>query len=381
MWKVPLFDLNYDHQEQDAVVKVLQSRWLSSGSKTLEFEDAFARYLGGGVQCCAMTNCTAALHTALLLADIKPGDEVVLPGLTFVADLNVVVMMGATPVLADAESIQDWNISPADIKKKITHRTKALIAVHFAGFPCEMDELRELCREHEITLIEDVAHAVGGSYKGEKCGTLGDIGCFSFFSNKNLSVGEGGMFVCRDKELAEKAKLFRSHGMTSMTIDRHQGKSLSYDVRMPGFNYRIDEIRSALGLVQLRKLDNGNAKRAEIAAHYRSELKELKKVSIPWQNPQPYSISSFHIFPILLEPEVNRQEFMEFLKNRGVQTSIHYPFFGEFTGYSLGEQQGIPICQDISARCVTLPLFPTMTKGQTEKVIESVQEFFSEGKS
>lgn len=190
MWKVPLFDLGYDHREQEAVMAVLQSRWLTAGPKTKEFEDNFTEYLGGNVQCCTVSNGTAALHMALLIAGVGPGDEVILPGLTFVANLNVVKMTGATPVLADSKSLADWNIAPEDIARKITPRTKALIIVHYAGYPCDMDELHTLCRQNNILLIEDAAHAVGATYQGRKCGTLGDMACFSFFPTKIWRLGK-----------------------------------------------------------------------------------------------------------------------------------------------------------------------------------------------
>ena len=255
MWKVPLFDLEYDHQEIEAVVKVLESKWLSSGPRTQQFEEKFAKYLGGNVHCCAVSSCTASLHMALLLAGIKPDDEVILSGLSFVAALNMVTLVGATPVLADSKSLEDWNVSMNDIEQKITSKTKAVIVVHYAGYPCDMEELMFLVKKYDLILIEDVAHAIGAKYKGKKCGTFGDISCFSFFSNKNLSTGEGGMFVTSDSELGKKSKLFRSHGMTSMTVDRHERETISYDVVMPGVNYRMNEITAALGLVQLGKLD------------------------------------------------------------------------------------------------------------------------------
>ncbi len=202
------------------------------------------------------------LHLALILLALKDDDEVLISGLSFVAALNVTRLCRAIPVLVDSKSYQNWNISTKDIIKKITPRTKALILVHYAGYPCDMDEITDLCLKNNIVLIEDTAHAVGAKYNGRQCGTFGDIGCFSFFTNKNLSVGEGGMIVTKDPELHEKIRLLRSHGMTSLSIDRHRGKSISYDVLIPGLNYRIDEMRSALGIVQLSKLDKNNTRRS-----------------------------------------------------------------------------------------------------------------------
>lgn len=376
MWKIPLFDLSYDHREQKAAMDVLQNKWLSMGPKTNEFERNFAEYLGGNVRCCAVSSCTAALHMALLIAGVSPGDEVILSGLTFIAALNVVTFVGATPVLADSKSLNDWNVSPKDVARKITPQTKAVIVVHYAGYPCDMDEFTTLCGEKNLVLIEDVAHAVGADYKGKKCGTFGDIACFSFFSNKNLSVGEGGMFVTLHEEFAEKALLYRSHGMTSMTIDRHKGKALSYDVVQPGLNYRIDEIRSALGIVQLEKLDFNNKRRGELVREYIQSFELLEEIVIPWKNLMSDRTSSYHIFPILLPRHTSRPEFMDFLKRKGIQTSIHYPAFTQFSFYQKRVKERLGMAEEISKRVVVLPLFPGMTVDSVYYVVDAVIEFF-----
>ncbi len=376
MWKIPLFDLNYGQEEQDAVIEVLNSKWLTAGSKTKAFESEFGKYLGDDVHCCAVSNGTAALHIALLCAGVKPGDEVIIPGLTFVADLNTVVVTGATPVLADIKSFEDWNIDPRSVAKKITPATKAVIAVHYAGWPCDMEELALLCMKNGLCLIEDAAHGPGASYKNKKCGAIGDIGCFSFFSNKNLSTGEGGMITSKNKENISKAMLLRSHGMTSMTIDRHEGRTLSYDVVMPGFNYRIDEIKSALGLVQLKKLDRANEKRRSIVSHYIKNLATVEKIHIPWQNFPDDRIGSGHIFPILVSERTDRNQFIAHLKEKGIQTSIHYPAFNAFSFYKQRFNQPLEISDRISARMVTLPLYPDLSMDDCELVCRSIKSFF-----
>ena len=355
---------------------VLQNKWLSMGPKTNEFERNFAEYLAGNVRCCAVSSCTAALHMALLIAGVSPEDEVILSGLTFIAALNIVTFVGATPVLADSKSLNDWNVSPKDVARKITPQTKAVIVVHYAGYPCDMDELTTLCAEKNLVLIEDVAHAVGAEYKGKKCGTFGDIACFSFFSNKNLSVGEGGMFVTPHEEFAEKAQLYRSHGMTSTTIDRHKGKFLSYDVVQPGLNYRIDEIRSALGIVQLEKLDFNNKRRGKLVREYIQRFELLEEIVIPWKNLMSDRTSSYHIFPILLPDHISKSEFMGFLKGKGIQTSIHYPAFGQFSFYQNRVKERLDMAEEISKRVVTLPLFPGMTVDSVYYVVDAVIEFF-----
>lgn len=376
MWKIPLFNLSYDHREECAVKEVLASKWLTAGPKTAEFEKLFSAYLMGDVHSCAVSSCTAALHIALLLADIGPGDEVICPGLTFVADLNVIQMVGATPIVADSKSLSDWNISPIDITTKITQKTKAIIVVHYAGYPCDMEEITALAKEKNILLIEDVAHAIGAEYKGKKCGTFGDISCFSFFSNKNLSVGEGGMLVCKDKDFDKKARLFRSHGMTSMTIDRHKGKPISYDVLQPGLNYRIDEIRSALGIVQLKKLDNNNDLRKSLTRQYMKHLRSVHDISFPWLDIQDDRTSAYHIFPILLPKSASRNKFMLYMKKHGIQTSCHYPAFRQFSFYRDKIVGEIKTAEDIASRVVTLPLFPDMTINQVLQVTKHVTAFF-----
>jgi dTDP-4-amino-4,6-dideoxygalactose transaminase len=356
-WKVPLFDLNYDEREEQAVVEVIRSRWLTMGQRTQEFEQAFGHYLGNDVSALAVSSCTAALHLSLLAANVRPGDEVVISGLSFIASLNLVTLLGATPVIADAKSLNDWNISPEDIRRKITRKTRAIVLVHFSGYPCDMDAICQIAREHQIVVIEDAAHAVGARYKGRACGTLGDIACFSFFSNKNLSTGEGGMVVTALPELYERVKLLRSHGMTSLTVERHAGKAVSYDVVLPGLNYRIDEIRSAIGLIQLAKLDAANARRRSLMAIYRQELNN-SGIIIPWDQKADAG-SSCHIAPVLLPTVVDRAKVMEQLKQAGIQTSIHYPNYADFTCYQ-GLCADTPICTQISRRVLTLPLYPSM---------------------
>jgi dTDP-4-amino-4,6-dideoxygalactose transaminase len=376
MWKIPLFDLDYGQQEKEAVLEVLESKWLSSGEKTKGFESEFSKYLGADVLSTAVSSATAALHISLLIAGVQEQDEVIISGLTFVADANVVTICKATPIFVDVNSLDDWNPSIKDIKAKVTDKTKAIIVVHFAGYPIEdIDELVTFCKENSIFLIEDVAHAVGASYGGQKCGTFGDMACFSFFSNKNLSTGEGGMFVTKSMEFDKQAKLFRSHGMTSMTIDRHEGKTISYDVVQPGLNYRMDEIRCALGLVQLGKLDSNNQKRKELVEYYIKTLSQkVAQVQVPFKNINYKTVSSYHIFPILLPKNSNRVDVMEKLKLKGIQTSIHYPAFKDFTFYSSFCNETLKYTDEISSRVLTLPLYPELTIEMIDEVIGGLKE-------
>jgi len=377
MWKVQLFKLNYDEQETQAVKDIVDSGWITMGEKTQEFENDFSAMLGHDVKSVAVSNGTAALHMALLGLGIASGDEVIIPALTFVADINVVRIVGATPILADCGSYENWNITAQSIEKLITPKTKALILVHFAGYPCEMDEIVSLCKKHDIVLIEDCAHAPGAKYKGQSCGTFGKYGCFSFFTNKNLSVGEGGMITTCYEELEQQAKYFRSHGMTALTLDRHKGRAITYDVVQSGLNYRIDEMRSALGVVQLSKLENANNTRKELVERYVENLKNLKGIKLPFLDTCDTE-PSYHIFLILLDEGVDRVELIGKLKNDGIQSSIHYPAFKDFTAFKDVGLNSAPIAEDIARRELTLPLYPTMTLDEVDLVCESLKRALGE---
>lgn len=373
MWKVQLFKLNFDEREVKAVADVVSSGWITMGDKTKEFEAQFGAFLGEGAKAAAVSNGTAALHMALLALGVGGDDEVIIPSLTFVADINTVQLVGAKPVLADCTSFEDWNIDPADIERKITPKTKAVMIVHYAGYPCDMDAICALCERHGLKLIEDCAHAPGAKYKGRSVGTFGDVNCYSFFTNKNLSVGEGGMVTTLSPELDQELKYLRSHGMTTLTLDRHEGRAISYDVIRPGLNYRIDEMRAALGLVQLEKLEHAHQQRASIVARYNAAFKDIDGLVIPFLNLKD-CLSVYHIYPVMLPVRCDRLKVIAALKAEGVQSSIHYPTFQEFTAYkdmSLGET---PITAEISKRELTLPLYPTMTDEEVEIVIAAFKK-------
>lgn len=374
MWKVQLFKLNFDGRETEAVRQVVDGGWLTMGERINEFEASFGSYLGEGTHCTAVANGTAALHMALLALDVTAGDEVIIPALTFVADANAVRLVGATPVLADCGSLDDFNITAESIARCITPRTKAVIVVHYAGFPCDMPAISALCRERGIRLIEDAAHAPGAKSAGTSCGSWGDIGCFSFFSNKNLSIGEGGMVSTRDERLHQRLRYLRSHGMSTLTLDRHKGRAITYDVVEPGLNYRMDEMRAAIGLVQLDKLEAGNARRKELTARYRERLGGTG-VSIPFANAPADSVSSYHILPVLLPKGVDRKAVIESLKAQGIQSSIHYPPFWNFTAYAgCFSADDAPIAAEICERELTLPLYPTMTDEEVDLVTAALLE-------
>ncbi len=297
------------------------------------------------------------------------------------ADINAVRMVGATPVLVDCTSYDDWNISPEGIAAAITARTKAVLVVHYAGFACDMDAIAAAIRPkvngRRIYLIEDSAHAPGADYKGRACGIIGDVGAFSFFTNKNLSVGEGGMFVTKSQELHEKGRHLRSHGMSALTLDRYDGRVVSYDVMRPGLNYRMDEIRAAIGIIQLEKLPEANRRRGLLVQRYREILADVPQLELPFSG-YAFGTPSYHILPVLLDKGVDRAGVIAGLRERGIQSSIHYPAFQEFTAYKGAGLADTPIASDISRRELTLPLFPTMSLEQVEIVCSTLKEVVHE---
>ncbi len=369
-WRVTLADLEYDQAEESAVVKVIRSKWLTMGAITQEFEAQFAQVLGVK-HAIAISNATEALHLACLALGIGPGDEVVTPSLSFVATSNAVLYTGATVRFADIISGEELTISPEEIERQISLKTKAIIVMHYGGYPCHMKEILKVAEKHGLPVIEDAAHAPGAMLDGKSIGTWGMIGCFSFFSNKNLSTGEGGMLVTDRDDIAEKVRLMRSHGMTSLTYDRHHGHAHSYDVVDLGYNYRIDEIRSALGIEQLKKLHNNNQLRKTLTERYWHALAKTK-VSLPFREHD--GLSSFHILPILLPNEIDRNQFMNSLQEQGIQSSIHYPATHQFSYYrSRFGEESLPKTEEISMREVTLPLYPSMGTDRVDLVVDAVK--------
>ena len=378
-WRVPLADIDFGEQEITAVTEVLRSRWLSMGAVTQQFEQEFAAFIGAK-HTLAVTNATAALHLACLAVGIGPGDEVILPSLTFVATANAVRYTGATPVFADIESLGDLNISADSIETCITAKTRAILVVHYAGFACDMPAIMEIARHHNLEVLEDSAHAIGSKLEGRTLGTWGAIGCFSFFSNKNMTTGEGGMLATDDDVLADRLRILRSHGMTSLSWERHKGHASTYDVVDLGYNYRIDEMRSALGRVQLGKLPVSNERRRELTALYRELLSELTpEVLMPFSEVR--GTSCYHILPVLLPPDTDRAQFMEGMKAQGIQTSIHYPPVHRFHIYEndwLTRGNLLPLTEEASSRQVTLPLYATMRDEQVEWVTRAARQVLKE---
>ena len=373
-WRVPLSDLKFGVEELDAVAAVLKSGWLTMGAITNAFEEEFAKFTGAR-HALAMSNATAALHLACLALGLGPGDEVVVPSLTFVASANAIRYTGATPIFADIVGEHDLNISLHAIRKAISPRTKAIMVVHYGGYACDMPGILDIARENHLFVIEDAAHAVGSWLHEKHLGTFGDVGCFSFFPNKNMTTAEGGMLITDNDEIAEKARIMRSHGMTSLTWDRHQGHAWSYDVTELGYNYRIDEMRSALGRVQLAKIPANNLRRQSLTNLYRNLLsKQVPSIGIPF-TAHP-GISACHIMPVLLPKDTDRLSFMDTMKAQGIQTSIHYPPIHQFSAFKDERNWSglLPMTEEVATREVTLPLYPGMTDEQVHWVVEAVQQ-------
>ncbi len=372
-WRVPLSDIIVDDELADAVLETLRSGWWSMGPRVNEFERAFAE-LCGAPHALAVANGTAALHLALLAVDCGPGDEVIVPSLNFVAAANAIVHTGAEPVFCDIAGPDELNLDPADVEAAVTPRTKAVLALHYAGFPCAMDDVRAIADSRGLAIVEDAAHAPGASLEGHICGTLGDVGCFSFFSNKNLPLGEGGMIVTSDDELAERLRLLRSHGMTTLTWDRHRGHASSYDVLLPGFNYRLDEVRATVGLVELPRLLVENAARAGISARYRDALDGQHGLSMPFHGNGPDRTSSYHLAVVLLPEEADRGQVRTALADDGIQTSVHYPPIHTFSAYrEAARRRELPRTDAVASRLLTLPLYGRMTDEQVDAVVDALR--------
>ncbi len=370
-YKIPLFDLNFDQREENAVLEVLRSKWISTGPKAAEFEARFAKMLNVN-HALTTSNCTVSLHMALKLLGIQAGDEVICPSLTFVATANAILYVNAKPVFADIKSLEDLTIDPEDIIRKITTKTKAIIVMHYGGFACDMEKIMQIAEKYNLFVIEDACHGPLSEFQGKKLGTLGNIGCFSFFSNKNISTGEGGMIVTNDDEMFNRSRLMRSHGMTTMSYDRAKGHSTKYDVVEFGYNYRMDDLRAALGLVQLDKIEEDLEKRAEIRKNFVEQLSEIPEIIVPFRDYREFS--SNYIFPIVLKESnaEHRDSVREKLGEKGIQTSVHYPAVHRFSVYQQYYTK-LPMT-DQAANCeITLPMYSKLTTSDVDEIVNALK--------
>jgi len=367
-FKIPLFDLNFDEKEEHAALEVIRSKWISTGPKTAAFENKFAEMLHVD-HAIALSNCTVSLHLALKLVGVESGDEVICPSLTFVATVNAIRYMNAIPVFADVSSLENPTIDSQDIRSKITSKTKAILVMHYGGFACDMDSIMQIAVDFNLKVVEDACHGPLSEYKGKKLGSIGDVGCFSFFSNKNISTGEGGMLITNNKEYADRTKLLRSHGMTSMSYERAKGHSTAYDVVELGYNYRMDDIHSAIGLVQLDKIETDLKRRAELREIYIFELRDVPGIIIPFLNYQDFS--SNYIFPIVLKDSTfeKRDKIRELLAYSGIQTSVHYPAVHRFSIYQEFYKE-LPVTDYLVDNLITLPMYANLKDSEIEFITE-----------
>lgn len=370
--------LPYGHQwldDQDiaAVVEVLRSDWLTTGPKVVEFEHAFARFVGAR-EAVAVSNGTAALHAAMYAIGIGPGDEVIVPAMTFAASANCVVYQGGTPVFADVDA-DTLLLDPVQVEAKITTRTKAIIAVDYAGQPCDYDMLRSVADRHGLPLVADACHAIGGNYRGRPVGTLADLNTFSFHPVKHITTGEGGVVTTDDPELAWRMRVFRNHGITSDHRQREQQGSWFYEMVDLGYNYRLTDFQCALGLSQLRKLPAWVARRQAIARQYEAAFAQLPVVKPLAVRPEVSH--AYHLYVVGLNPTLRatRAQVFAGLRAEGIGVNVHYvpvhlhPFYRTRFGTGPGL---CPIAEQAYDRVLSLPMFPQMTDEDVEDVVCAV---------
>ncbi len=377
---LPIARPDIDDADVAEVVDTLRSGWLTYGPKTQRFETEFKQMVGAD-HAVATNSCTAGLHLALLAAGVGPGDEVITTPLTFAATANVIVHTGATPVLADIR-YEDLNIDPERIRERITPRTKAIMPVHYAGQACAMDEIMAIAREHNLVVIEDAATAAGAAYKGRPVGALGDMTVFSFYPIKNMTTGQGGIVTTDNSEYAERLGSLRNHGLDSNAWKRYSSEAARpfYTLSEPGFNYGMFDLLAAVGLGQLKRLPEFNARRTELAAHYTQCFADVPQVEVPTVSPD--ITSNWHLYVMRLrDTTFARDDLVTALKARGIGTSVHYypvhyhPYYREHFGFREGDY---PVCEREFDRILSLPLFPQMTEQDVERVVEAVRAILDE---
>jgi perosamine synthetase len=377
MHKVPFHMPYITDDEITEVVDSLRSGWLTMGPKTIDFENRFAGYIGSS-HAVSMNSCTACLHLALKAIGIKKGDEVIVPVMTFSSTAGVLHYFGAKPVFVDVDP-GTLNLDASKIERSLTRRTRAIIPVHYAGQPCDMDDIADIAKNNSLYVIEDAAHALPALYKGRKVGTIGDITCFSFYATKTLSTGEGGMVTTENGEWAERLRILRLHGISKDAWKRYAGEgSWYYEVLEPGYKYNMTDIQAALGLAQLRKLEWMWMRRKEISLAYLRAFSAMEELS-PLEA-VPDRESAHHLYPIFLRPEtmrIDRNRFIEEMKARGIGTSVHFiplyrhPFYRKTGGY---KPEDFPSAEWAYERMVSLPIYPGMSDEDVAAVFEAVDD-------
>jgi dTDP-4-amino-4,6-dideoxygalactose transaminase len=370
---IPYFDDNLNKNTIKATNKTLKSGRLSKGSIALKFEKEFLKKLSiksNKYDALSVSSCTAALHLVFKYLNLKKNDEIIIPSLSFVADANTVVHCGAKVIFSDIKSADDLTSCPKDIKKKINVKTKAVVVMHYGGFPSDILQIRKICKQKKIVLIEDACHALFSSYGKKKLGTFGDFSVFSFYGNKNLSTGEGGMIISAKKNI-EYIKKLSSHGIDFQSTSRLKKKTIGYNVHFPGLNYRFDDLRATIGLNELKYLRDKNLKRFELYNNYLRLFKKFKLdrfVHIPFRKKVSKNLS-FHLFPIVLKKS-NNQKIFEKMLTKGVMLSMHYPLIHKFAYYKKINKTKLPQSEKISNNILSLPIFPNL-KFKDQNIIVS----------
>jgi len=366
-----------EQEEIDEVVDSLKKAWLGTGPKVARFEQAFAAYKHVPAAV-AVNSCTAALHLSMLAAGLRPGDEVITTALTFCATVNAIIHAGATPVLADVDPAT-MNISAADVERRITPKTRAIVVVHFAGHPCDMDAFTALAAKHHLKLIEDCAHAIETEYRGRKAGSFGDFGCFSFYATKNVCTGEGGMILAREDADVKRLKMLALHGMSHDAWRRYTDAGFKhYQVVECGFKYNMMDLQAALGIHQLARVEKWWQRRRELAQRYREAFAELP---IGYQaDAPPEHRHAYHLFPILIDTAragIERDAFLDAMTARKLGVGVHYlsiaehPFYQQTFGW---KPEDYPAARLIGRQTVSLPLSPRLTDRDVDDVIEAVRQ-------
>lgn len=373
MFQIPLSETTLGEEEVEAAARVLRSKWLTMGEEVSAFEAEFAAALGAR-HAIAVNNGTAALEMAIGALGLEPGDEVLMPSITFVACLNAVRRLGLRPVLVDVTSEDDWTISISDLVQRLSKKARLIIAMPHGGFCPDMEALVAVCEEYGTYLLEDACHAPLANFGGTPIGNFGYAACWSFFGNKNMTTGEGGMITTNSESLAAEFRLMRSHGITHSTWDRARGHASRYDVAMAGTNERMDEVRAAIGRVQLRKLPAATEARARAAKVLRKALdaRTIPGLVIPYR--QPRGVPAHHLSCVLLPEATDRDAVMESMKEAGIQTSVHYPPLDSFqsTREMFVGAPALPVTRRIENRILTLPLFPGLSPQQCEQIADAL---------
>lgn len=365
----------------ESVAESIRSGWVAMGPKVTQFEKTISEYVGSKYAI-SMNSATAGLHSSVMAMGIGKGDEVITTPMTFASTVNAIILAGARPVLVDIDR-HSLNIDVNKIEQAVTPHTKAIIPVHFAGMPCDMDVIEEIAKKHNLMIIEDAAHAMGASYKGSRTGSdkgRGHVAVFSFHPTKNITTAEGGIVCTEDEEIAEYLSVFRQNGMSKGAWNRYSSSgNTHYDVPVPGLKYQMSDIQAAIGLSQLKQLDSFNRRRREICATYEKELAGCPGIS--FQEHAGYEhVHSRHIFPILVDTDtlkIDRDTFMQQMKERNIGTAIHYNAIHLFSGYAkaLGKKRGdFPEAEYVSDRILSIPLFPAMTDDDVAYCIDAIKE-------